>query len=147
MGEANAAIRIRAGVVIVNKNRVLLVRQNDNPFWVLPGGTQELGETLPTCAVRELKEELNLPVTVKKLLGMGEFIPQVDPIKGQRHVLDTVWLATADTDTFTVAKNENLNEARWFDWNTLSRIDLRPDWLQKLLVNEGPYFEREARYF
>ncbi|MDH4378828.1 MAG: NUDIX hydrolase [Vampirovibrionales bacterium] len=147
MGEANAAIRIRAGVVVVNNNRVLLVRQNNHPFWVLPGGTLELGETLPTCAVRELEEELKLTITLQKLLGMGEFIPPTDPIKGQRHVVDTVWLATADTDVLTVTTDENLNDARWFGLNELDAIDLKPDWIYQLILDGAPEFSGGAGYF
>jgi len=147
MGEANAAIRIRAGVVVLYYNRVLLVRQNNNPFWVLPGGTLELGESLPACAVRELEEELKLIITLKKLLGVGEFIPPMDPVKGQRHVVDTVWLATATTDVLTVTTDENLNDARWFTFGELDTLDLKPEWIKQLVVSGAPEFSDGAGYF
>lgn len=147
MGEANAAIRIRAGVVVIHASRVLLVRQNNNPFWVLPGGTLELGEPLPTCAVRELEEELKLPISLQKLVGVGEFIPPADPVRGQRHVVDTVWLATAATDALTVTTDENLNEARWVAFNELGAIDLKPEWIKQLVLNGAPDFLNGAGYF
>lgn len=147
MGEANAAIRIRAGVVVIYNQQLLLVRQNNNPFWVLPGGTLELGESLPTCAVRELEEELALPITLQKLLGVGEFIPPMDPVKGQRHVVDTVWLATAATDVLTVTTDENLNEARWVIFDELTTMDLKPEWIKQLIVDAAPDFSGGAGYF
>jgi ADP-ribose pyrophosphatase YjhB (NUDIX family) len=147
MGEANAAIRIRAGVVVVHNSRVLLVRQNNNPFWVLPGGTLELGESLPTCAVRELEEELALSITLQKLLGVGEFIPPPDPVKGQRHVVDTVWLATADNDVLTVTTDENLNDACWVTFDELATLDLKPEWIKQLVINGAPEFSGGAGYF
>ena len=49
--------------------RVLLIRRQDNGFWALPGGCQDLGETPAECACRECEEETGLKVRLVKLLG------------------------------------------------------------------------------
>ena len=50
--------------------RVLLVRRQDNGFWALPGGCQDLGETPAGCARRECQEETGFEIVVGRLLGV-----------------------------------------------------------------------------
>ena len=50
--------------------RVLLVRRQDNGFWALPGGCQDLGETPAECARRECREETGFEIVIGRLLGV-----------------------------------------------------------------------------
>ncbi|DBA94790.1 TPA: hypothetical protein ACH3X1_002335 [Trebouxia sp. C0004] len=62
--------RVGVGVVILRPNahekesaEVLLIKRGKAPskgLWSFPGGSQELGETLVECAIRESKEETGL---------------------------------------------------------------------------------------
>lgn len=55
------------GAVIVDEDRVLLVRRGQEPLkgeWSLPGGVVELGETLEQGVCREVLEETGLRVEV-----------------------------------------------------------------------------------
>ena len=64
--------KIRATAVLIEKGRILLVRQRVSASlsraWSLPGGTLEAGETLEECVIREVKEETGLDVAVERLL-------------------------------------------------------------------------------
>jgi 8-oxo-dGTP diphosphatase len=58
---------VGVGAVIVEGNRVLLVRRGQEPLkgeWSLPGGALELGETLEQGILREVQEETGLHVEV-----------------------------------------------------------------------------------
>jgi 8-oxo-dGTP pyrophosphatase MutT (NUDIX family) len=55
-------VRVRATVVVLRDNKVLLVRDKGKPKYSLPGGGIERNETTITAATRELNEELHLPV-------------------------------------------------------------------------------------
>lgn len=62
-----------AGVILVESGRVLLVRRKFEPrvgMWTLPAGFIEAGEDAPSCAVREMKEETNLEVDLKRLFNV-----------------------------------------------------------------------------
>lgn len=68
-------IRVSAGV-IRREGKILICqrgqgRQNAG-LWEFPGGKQEAGESAAACLMRELQEELSLPVTEPKLLCTRE---------------------------------------------------------------------------
>ena len=50
--------------------RVLLQKRGDSNKWGSPGGAIELGETPEEAAIRELKEETGLDVTIDSLIGI-----------------------------------------------------------------------------
>lgn len=50
--------------------RVLLVERSDNGLWALPGGTQDVGETIQATAEREVLEETGYRVKVVDVVGI-----------------------------------------------------------------------------
>ena len=64
------SIKPAAAVAILNEEReILLLKRKDNQKWTMPGGTMEFGESLTDCALREVKEESGLSVTIKDIIG------------------------------------------------------------------------------
>jgi 8-oxo-dGTP diphosphatase len=67
------------------KDGIVLVRRKTPPFsgyWSLPGGHLEFGERLEAAAEREAKEETNLKVKAKRLVG---FRNEILPDKGRTY--------------------------------------------------------------
>ena len=65
-----------AGAIILDENKKILLIHRNTPNlmqWELPGGKLEPKEIPEQTAKRELKEELNINVEVKKYLGFKEF--------------------------------------------------------------------------
>lgn len=58
------------GVVLNEKDEVLLVHRTDYDFWNLPGGAVESGESPWKAVVREVKEETGFDVEVVRLTGL-----------------------------------------------------------------------------
>lgn len=103
-----------AGVVLVEADRVLLVRRRYDPragAWCLPAGFMESGETPEQTAVRELSEETGLSATLTGLFGVyaGFDDPRVRAI---------LILYTARRSGGALAPGDDATEAEWFplDW-------------------------------
>jgi len=61
---------VAASVVVTDaEGRVLLLQRTDSGNWALPGGAMEIGESLPACAVREVREEAGLDIEITGLVG------------------------------------------------------------------------------
>ena len=58
--EKKKKVRNSAKAVIIRDNKllVLIKRDQDGPYAVLPGGGQRWGETLPDALMRECQEEI-----------------------------------------------------------------------------------------
>ena len=59
-----------ANVAVLDAGRVLLVRSADIGLWLLPGGRADDGESIASCAVREVREESGLEVRLTRLAGV-----------------------------------------------------------------------------
>lgn len=60
------------GACITNENGELLLqrRSRNDEIWGLPGGCIEIGESVKEAAIREIKEETGLEVSIDYLLGI-----------------------------------------------------------------------------
>jgi 8-oxo-dGTP pyrophosphatase MutT (NUDIX family) len=65
----NRVVVAASAVVTDDAGRILLQRRTDNGLYALPGGTMDLGESLPGTAVREVREETGLDVEITGLVG------------------------------------------------------------------------------
>ncbi len=69
-------IRNSVKAVIRQDGHLLVIQQRDElgPYFTLPGGGQEFGETFPETLARECMEEVNAEVEVGTLLFVREYI-------------------------------------------------------------------------
>ena len=72
--------RIRAGVIVVDGDSMLLVQHQDDdsfggePWWVTPGGGVEGEESLTECVQREVLEETGLSVELGRIAYVSVFV-------------------------------------------------------------------------
>lgn len=86
-------------------------------YWTLSKGHIEDGETVEEGTVREILEEMSLPVTIGEAVGKNEYIAS-DPEKGKIRKQVNYFVAEcseADFNKLAVGKNKGgLDDCRWF---------------------------------
>ena len=70
VGHEKIILCFAGGCIFNEKGEVLLQRRGDTDKWGFPGGAVELGETPQMTAIREVKEETGLDVTVGRIIGV-----------------------------------------------------------------------------
>lgn len=66
----NSIVVAVTAVVRDDAGRLLMIRRTDNDLYAIPGGAQEIGETISQTAVREVKEETGIDVEITGLIGI-----------------------------------------------------------------------------
>jgi 8-oxo-dGTP diphosphatase len=134
---------IRVGVVVERDGALLLVRHEKpdrEPYWVLPGGRLEPGETIPECAERELLEETGLKGRFAGVMYVSEFFAE------KRHTVDVTARVEADpgeeaqlgSDPEEESDSEHtLQELRWVETGELGEIPLLPGWIKERLLEDA----------
>lgn len=110
------------------QGKILLVRNKGASFWYAPGGGWEYDrENILECAAREVHEETGMRVQIDRLLYVQEFHETPESI-----FFETFWLARpvagSDLDPTHVDldPNGNVEEARWFDKESLTELKVFP---------------------
>jgi 8-oxo-dGTP diphosphatase len=106
-----------AGVLVFRGGRVVLVRERyeewANEQWSLPSGAVEVGESPEEAAVRELREETGLRVSVDRLTLVAEVLV----VSSDGASRSTAWNFRADVPDGDFAIDDpdaSVQEARWF---------------------------------
>jgi 8-oxo-dGTP diphosphatase len=110
---------------LIRKNgRVLLTRDLDKPGWKLPGGAVEDGELLMDALRREIREEVNLEIKVRRLLAVVNWLKK----DSARPRIRIYFGADASGGRLTPAADE-VAAARWFSLEELRRLNKKDFWL------------------
>lgn len=118
------SIRIRVAVILMQGSKILLIRhqKGDSTYWLIPGGGVDFGETIQECALREIKEETNLDIKIKKLVLINESIAP----DGTRHILNLFFLGEILGGSIKVGEEERLKELKFVDLEELENLELHP---------------------
>jgi ADP-ribose pyrophosphatase YjhB (NUDIX family) len=68
--KANSIVVAVTAFIQDDKGRLLMIRRTDNDLYAIPGGAQEIGETISQTVVREVREETGITVDVTGLIGV-----------------------------------------------------------------------------
>ncbi|WP_102691897.1 NUDIX domain-containing protein [Rummeliibacillus pycnus] len=138
-----------AGVAVIifnDENQVLLQKRTDVGLWGIPSGHIEIGETVSEAAIREVKEEANLDIRIKKLIGIySDPSSQVfEYPNGQVvHFITTCFLAEITGGDLKCNSNESL-DIKFFDQQNLPQdlLKMHPRWLEDALCDQELAFIR-----
>ena len=95
-------IRNAARAVILQDNHILLLRKDgyeQGERYALPGGGQDLGETLEQALNRECQEEIDTLVEIHDLVYVADtFKPRDTVPPGTRHLVEFLFACTVPAD-------------------------------------------------
>ncbi len=116
---------IGVGAVVFKGEDILMIKRGKPPRkggWSLPGGLQELGETVFAAAIREVMEETNVEIDNLRLLDTIDYIERDDTGQVEFHytLIDVVseWVAGEARGGSDAA------DARWFSADEIDRLDI-----------------------
>jgi 8-oxo-dGTP diphosphatase len=113
---------VGVGAVVIDADRVLLVRRNQEPLmgqWSLPGGAVELGETLAQAIVREVAEETGLAVVPTTVLKAFDRIERDDTGRVRFHYVLVDFLCKVERMPEMLCAATDVSDARWASLETL----------------------------
>jgi 8-oxo-dGTP pyrophosphatase MutT (NUDIX family) len=123
------------------QGRLLMIHRTDNERWAIPGGAQDVGETIATTVVREVKEETGIDVKVTGLIGIytdpGHVIAYDDgEVRQQFSICFRAHPLGGQPTTSSESK-----EVRWVDRDQLPDLNIHP--AIRLRIEHG--FEHRAQ--
>jgi 8-oxo-dGTP diphosphatase len=116
---------IGVGTVVWHGERVLLVRRARPPRegqWSLPGGAQQLGETLAEAACREVREEAGLEVELGAVVATVDLIERDSDGRVRYHY--TLVDFTAEAASLALRPGSDAADARWFELSEIETLGL-----------------------
>jgi ADP-ribose pyrophosphatase YjhB (NUDIX family) len=126
--EAGGLPKIGVGAVIWRGDELLLIRRAKPPLagaWSIPGGHQELGETVMAALLREVREETALDVTILGLIDVVDAILRDEAGRLSFHY--TLIDFSARWIGGTATAGGDAADLRWVRLAELPRFALLPD--------------------
>jgi len=125
---------LTATVYVVNGGRVLLHMHKKYKTWFAVGGHLEPDELPHECALREVKEEAGIDVTLVNIPSHPRDVGLVDKVAQpfciyhegdiEERFLDFIYIARSQTDRLAPADDES-RELRWFTRQELETEDVK----------------------
>jgi ADP-ribose pyrophosphatase YjhB (NUDIX family) len=105
---------------------ILMIRRTDNDKYAIPGGQQEIGETLANAAIREVKEETGIDIEITEVVGLysnpAHVIAYDDgEIRQEFSICFRALRIGGETRTSSESK-----EVQWVNESEISTLDIHP---------------------
>ena len=140
-----------AGAVVYahNKGKTYLAFVHDIfGHWTISKGKIEEGEDVPEGAVREIKEEMGLDISIVQELGVNEYIANDSKVEGgKKRKRVTYFLAESPFAELKLGSSGGLDDAQWFPLSVVGDLNFYDDTLKIIIpaINALAQKEKPAR--
>jgi 8-oxo-dGTP diphosphatase len=111
-------IKAKAAAIFLSGKKMLLTKKAACPYWIMPGGIMENGETAEECLSREIREELGCGIKNKGFFGA--YLDEIYEKPGKK-------LVVLAFKAELVGKPRPLNEileAKYFSFQDVNRYEV-----------------------
>ena len=133
--------------IITNGEKVLAMRDERSPYYYLPGGRVQLGESAEEAIVRELNEELGVSAKIVRPLWLNQAFFNEDVDKTDYHELCIYFLMdVSDTELlqrsnkFVLTEGEHVHAFEWLPFERLKDEYFYPIFLKNDIFNLPQHF-------
>ena len=116
---------VGVGTVVMDSDMVLMIKRGKPPrqgSWSLPGGAQELGETISEAARREVREETGLKIEIFGLIDVVDSVRSDADDKIEYHytLIDLAGYSVGGT----LMAGGDAQDCRWFTRTEINAMDI-----------------------
>jgi ADP-ribose pyrophosphatase YjhB (NUDIX family) len=142
--EANSIVVAVTAFVLDNDDRVLMIRRTDSGLYAIPGGAQEVGETISQTVVREVQEETGIDVEPSELIGVYSDPEHVIAFTNGEVRQEFSICFRAQPAGGQLRTSSESSEVLWIERSELDGLNIHPS--IQLRIEHG-YANRERPYF
>ncbi|WP_280433672.1 NUDIX hydrolase [Nocardia brasiliensis] len=139
------SIKVAVSAFVRNADgKILMIHRTDNNKFSIPGGGQEVGETVADAVVREVREETGIDVEVDQLIGVYSNPHHVIAYDDGEVRQEFSICFRAKPIGGELRTSDESKEVKWVSPEDLSKLDIHPS--IKLRIDHGltetatPYF-------
>ena len=144
----NEKFNYRVCAMIINEGKILAMKDNNSPYYYLPGGRVKIGETAEHAVLRECKEELNAEPEIIRPLWLNQAFFTEDVSRIRFHELCLYFLMDISKtdiisrgDKFVLYENGIKHCFEWLSFENLENEYFYPTFLKKDIYNLPESFE------
>lgn len=143
----------RVCAILLSEGKVLAMHDERSPYYYLPGGRVELGETAEHAVIRELSEELDITAKIIRPLWLNQSFFTEDVDKLRYHELCVYFLMDiTGTDLLTrgeqfiLYERQHIHTFTWLPLEKLAEEYFYPTFLKTAIFDLPEQFTLRTEY-
>jgi len=126
---------VASGPVIIERGKLLVIKDTKDNFYKLPGGTLEQGESLIGACIREVKEEINAKIEI--IGSLNPLIIYKNPQTEQEITIVLIHYLARLKNKKGIRPLKSIREIKWLpiEMLKLGRYNIAPN--IKFLIERG----------
>ena len=103
--------------------------------WTISKGSVKVDENIQQGAIREIKQEMGLDITIVEELGTNEYVANDSQVPGGKKIKKvTYYLAESPFVDIILGSSGGLDDAQWFPLSAVGDLNFYDDALTKIII-------------
>lgn len=127
----------RVAGLLINENKILIMKDENSPYYYFPGGRVSMHEKSEDAILREIREELSVDAAIERLLWINENFFEEEVLKEKFHEICFIYLLSLKDDKLLTKGNEfeeneegKIHTYYWKTFDELKELKVYPLFLK-----------------